>query len=76
PRRSGDQHDHHNRRAGRRKSATSPPDFELALTREAARQDITRYIEFWYNHQRLHSAIGYRPSNEVHAEHQRRRIAA
>ncbi|MGA5135430.1 ISAs1 family transposase [Streptomyces olivoreticuli] len=31
PRRSGGQHDHHNRRAGRRKSATSPPDFELAL---------------------------------------------
>ncbi|ODA70801.1 hypothetical protein APS67_004936 [Streptomyces sp. AVP053U2] len=31
------------------------------LTREAARQDITRYIELWYNHKRLHSAVGYRP---------------
>ena len=29
------------------------------LTREAARQDITRYIEFWYNRKRLHSAVGY-----------------
>lgn len=38
------------------------------LTREAARQDITRYIELWYNHKRLHSAIGYRPPREVHAE--------
>ncbi len=41
------------------------------LTRDAARQDITRYIEFWYNHQRLHSAVGYRPPREVHAEHQK-----
>jgi len=46
------------------------------LTREAARQDITRYIEFWYNHKRLHSAVGYRPPREVHAEHQKLRIAA
>src|SRR5690606_19841096 len=30
-------------------------------TRETARQDITRYIEFWYNRLRLHSALGYRP---------------
>ncbi|MFF1792566.1 IS3 family transposase, partial [Kitasatospora sp. NPDC058243] len=46
------------------------------LTREIARQDITRYIEFWYNHKRLHSAVGYRPPREVHAEHARLRIAA
>jgi transposase InsO family protein len=46
------------------------------LTREAARQDITRYIEFWYNRKRLHSAVGYRPPREVHAEHARLRIAA
>ncbi|MEU5185507.1 IS3 family transposase, partial [Streptomyces longwoodensis] len=46
------------------------------LTRNAARQDITRYIEFWYNHKRLHSAVGYRPPREVHAEHTRLRIAA
>jgi putative transposase len=46
------------------------------LTREAARQDITRYIEFWYNQKRLHSAIGYRPPREVHAEHVKLRVAA
>ncbi|MGV9885349.1 IS3 family transposase [Streptomyces sp. NPDC003379] len=46
------------------------------LTREAARQDITRYIEFWYNRKRLHSAIGYRPPREVHAEYARLQTAA
>ncbi|MFI9825961.1 IS3 family transposase [Streptomyces sp. NPDC052013] len=46
------------------------------LTREDARQDITRYIELWYNHRRLHSAIGYRPPREVHAEYTELRIAA
>jgi putative transposase len=45
-------------------------------TREAARQDITRYIEFWYNRKRLHSALGYRPPREVHAEYEKLRIAA
>jgi putative transposase len=46
------------------------------LTREAARQDITRYIEFWYNRKRLHSAVGYRPPREVHAEYEKLRVAA
>ncbi|RKN02864.1 IS3 family transposase [Streptomyces radicis] len=46
------------------------------LTREAARRDITRYIEFWYNRKRLHSAVGYRPPREVHAEYHQLRIAA
>jgi transposase InsO family protein len=39
------------------------------LTRKVARQDIAQYIELWYNHKRLHSAIGYRPPREVHAEY-------
>jgi putative transposase len=46
------------------------------LTREAARRDITRYIELWYNHKRLHSAVGYRPPREVHAAYTELRIAA
>jgi putative transposase len=46
------------------------------LTRKAARQDIARYIEFWYNRKRLHSAVGYRPPREVHAEYEKLRIAA
>ncbi|GGS09925.1 transposase [Streptomyces humidus] len=46
------------------------------LTREAARQDITRYIEFWYNRKRLHSAVVYRPPREVYAEYEKLRIAA
>lgn len=39
------------------------------LNREAARKDIIRYIELWYNQRRLHSAVGYRPPREVHDEH-------
>jgi putative transposase len=34
-------------------------------TRERARIDITRYIELWYNQNRLHSALGYRTPNEA-----------
>ncbi|MEV5944350.1 integrase core domain-containing protein, partial [Streptomyces sp. NPDC051994] len=45
-------------------------------TRDAARQDITRYIEFWYNRKRLHSAVGYRPPYEVRAEYEKLPIAA
>ncbi|MGW6263571.1 IS3 family transposase, partial [Streptomyces sp. NPDC055085] len=46
------------------------------LTREDARQDITRYIELWYNHKRLHSTLGYRPPREAHAEYTKMRLAA
>lgn len=45
-------------------------------TREAARRDIIRYIELWYNLKRLHSAVGYRPPREVHAEFEDLRLAA
>ena len=34
-------------------------------TREHARRDITRYIEFWYNRHRLHSSLDYRTPHEV-----------
>ncbi|MFJ2561211.1 MULTISPECIES: IS3 family transposase [unclassified Streptomyces] len=45
------------------------------LTQEAARRDVTRYIEFWYNRKRLHSAVGYRPPREVHSEYEKLQIA-
>ena len=35
-------------------------------TREHARRDITRYIEFRYNTRRIHSALGYSTPQEVH----------
>ncbi|MGB6163146.1 MAG: integrase core domain-containing protein [Pseudonocardiaceae bacterium] len=34
-------------------------------TREHARRDVTRYIEFWYNSNRLHSGLDYRTPQEV-----------
>lgn len=34
-------------------------------TREHARKDITRYIEFWYNTKRLHSGLGYNTPQEA-----------
>ena len=45
-------------------------------TREQARKDVTRYIEFRYNMKRFHSALGYRTPQEVHDEHLNRQIAA
>jgi transposase InsO family protein len=45
-------------------------------TRTAARRDITRYIEFWYNRKRLHSALGYRTPYEAHADHNNHRLTA
>jgi putative transposase len=45
-------------------------------TRQAAQQDITRYIEFWYNRKRLHSALGYRTPYETRVEYESQRSAA
>ena len=45
-------------------------------TRAAAMTDIARYIETRYNPRRLHSAIGYRPPNEVHNAYRTQQMAA
>jgi len=45
-------------------------------TREHARKDIARYIEFRYNTKRLHSSLGYRTPQEVHNEYLNRNLAA
>lgn len=45
-------------------------------TREHARKDIARYIEFRYNTRRLHSGLGYKTPREAREEHQNRQQAA
>jgi putative transposase len=45
-------------------------------TREHARRDIVRYIEFRYNIKRLHSGLGYKTPREVRDEYLNRQLAA
>ncbi|MDQ2874779.1 MAG: IS3 family transposase [Actinomycetota bacterium] len=45
-------------------------------TREHARRDIVRYIEFWYNSRRRHSGLQYRTPQQVHNEYLEQQLAA
>lgn len=46
------------------------------VTRAQARQEVVKYIEGFYNQQRLHSGLGYRTPLEVHNEYLNRQLAA
>ena len=45
-------------------------------TREHARRDVVRYIEFWYNSKRRHSGLQYRSPQQVHDEFVEKQPAA
>jgi putative transposase len=45
-------------------------------TREHARRDVARYIEFRYNSRRRHSGLQYRTPQQVHDEYLNRQLAA
>jgi transposase InsO family protein len=45
-------------------------------TREHARRDVVRYIEFWYNTKRRHSGLQYRSPQQVHDEYLEQQLAA
>jgi putative transposase len=45
-------------------------------TRKAAKEDIARYIELFYNYRRIHSALGYRTPHEVRTEYLNSQLAA
>ena len=45
-------------------------------TREHARRDVARYIEFWYNSRRRHSGLQYRSPRQVYDEYAERQATA
>jgi transposase InsO family protein len=48
----------------------------VSPTREHARTDVARYIEFWYNAKRLHSGLGYTSPQEALVEWTNKQEAA
>ena len=45
-------------------------------TREHARRDVVRYIEFWYNSKRRHSGLQYRCPQQAHDEYLEKQLTA
>lgn len=45
-------------------------------TREHARKDVVRYIEFWYNPKRKHSGLGYRSPGQAYSNYLQQHSAA
>jgi hypothetical protein len=45
-------------------------------TREHARRDVARYIEFRYNTRRRHSGLNYRTPQQAHDEYLSRQLTA